>query len=1154
LLLISRTLVRYRYLLLVLMTLSFVSLAANYVWRNGLSDPVQVVGESHSPDLTELWFSSKGNLVEVARQDDAVTITPWVGERPATRIVISTRELVERAVKDRGLSLEAKDLVSLLRSGVANFAVARDLSKVFLEVSGYLVVSDLISKQVRVERLFEGITDVPDSSDRLNIVALAVTDRGLAVLKTNGDLEIRDFKTLGVVEKLRVVAPVDEPQALFASGPFVAVVSNYDVGLYDMTSLAVRTVPRDPSVNPTELSVAVSTLGRLAVSQRSFQVDLIDPPLKVSYPAPGRVSAINFLTEDQFLVGGDFSNIYLLSANDEPKLFAPASRGAKWIARYDKYLAYATPDQTVLLSTQNARNLTTKGRVTIIIAFFLLVSFISGVLMFFQLMERRLKLGISEVTRAPRTNDSPLPQSEPDETLRYSLPSSPPDLVEALAAGECVFYGGAGLGAQAGLPTWNNFLIGLLNWAVDHRFIDEERANSFRAAIDRGRADYAADSIYHAIQDQNALPALYGYLNEIFLTKAPVPDAYQALTSLRFAAVLTTNFDDLFERNYQDKAVSVMTPSAAEQLKTALSKYEFFVLKLYGTLSQPETLMVAPAQYEDAVTGNRTFSEFMETLFFSKTILFVGASLEGIEAYLKGITLPKTIPRTHYALVAVEGTAWQSQADVLKRRYGIHVIPYSPTEDYPELKRFLENLADDVAAKGAVTQESDRSRARLKRLILKDVGPFEHLELEFDAKWNILLGDNGVGKSTILKAIAVAFCGRDAQPYARQLIRSGKESALIVLETDTNRIYETQILNRSGITEIISKPSRPLEIENWLVLGFSPLRTASWERPSGPEAEPRKKQAVRPSADDLLPLIKGGLDPRIDKLKQWIVNLDYWKSKAEAKKKGEGAQYEKMIQEFFELVDHLTIDLQLKYLGIDEAYGIQVETNDGKIPIESVSQGTTSLTGWAGILLQRLNDVYGYDNQPTSKYALVLMDEIDAHMHPAWQQELVTRFSQKFKEVQVIATTHSPLMVGGMRSRQLFRFTRDQIGKIVQVEVDREMALGRADQVLTSDLFGLETTVDPKTQTRIAEYQQLLSIDPRSRNEEQQQKVNRLQTILGIRIPETGETAPERRAQELLQVLLMEQFEGQFPHIQKQILDRARKLLSELQKKGANKR
>jgi hypothetical protein len=1118
-----------------------------YVLRFGFSNPIIVQNQGSADYLKALWFTPNGNLVALKQQRDTVIIEPWVGSQPTTGIYVHLRELEEQSLTLLNVSsieLSFNDDFRIQH----DFVVAPNLSKIFYQWKNYLVAYDLGSRKISYSKIDKQVITDPRTSNTDSypkVAALAVTDQGLAVLRTNGLLELRDF------EKLEVISTVDHLQGtdMVASGPFVAILSSSGVAICDTRSFTLKSIP----VESRQAIFEVSSSGRLAIAQGAV-ISVIDPPLRIPYDAPSKVSAIEFYQEDKLLAGGDFENIYLLSPNGGPQLSVKTPSGVRSIAKHGDSLAYANENNIVLLSTNNKTTLTKRG-IQVIVGSVLYLVVIVALRQFWMRreFERYVRRSVKSVNTELSATSSESPSVASDgktEAVSIPLPPPPSELIDACAAGQCVLYGGAGISAQAGLPTWQEFLRGLVNWAEDRGFIDQSRTKSFLASIELGRPDSVADSVYHELAIENRLPALYDYLHEIFQREMPLPNVHQVLPSLQLAAVLTTNFDDLFERTYHDKKAQVLTPRDAEQLKTSLSRYEFFILKLYGTLSQSETVMVAPAQYEDAVIGNRSFSDFMETLFFSRTLLFVGASLDGIEAYLKGITLPKTIPRTHYALVAVEGTAWQSQADVLKRRYGIEVLPYTPTAGFPELKEFLEELADQLSAKPALAQENERSRARLKRLTLKDVGPFEHLDLEFDPKWNILLGDNGVGKSTILKAIAVAICGRDAQPYALPLIKSGKDSALIVLETDRNTVYETQIHNRSGVIDIVSKPSRPLEIENWLALGFSPLRTASWERPTSPEAEPRRKQALSPTVEDLMPLIKGGLDPRVDKLKNWLVNLDYWKSKAVNRGSDNAAQYDALIQEFFYLVDYLTIDLKLSYGGIDETYGIQVETNDGKIPIESVSQGTTSLTAWVGILLQRLNEVYGHDNDPKSKYALVLMDEIDAHMHPAWQQALIQRLGDQFNNLQLIATTHSPLMIGGMRPRQLFRFYRDANGKISRLEIDREMALGRADQLLTGELFGLETTVDPDTQAHIGEYQQLLGIDPESRTNTQQLKLHRLQQILGMRIPETGETVPERRAQEFLQALLAEQFEGKFPEVQKRLLDRAQKLMDALKKQG----
>src|SRR5258708_30625214 len=93
---------------------------------------------------------------------------------------------------------------------------------------------------------------------------------------------------------------------------------------------------------------------------------------------------------------------------------------------------------------------------------------------------------------------------------------------------------------------------------------------------------------------------------------------------------------------------------------------------------------------------------------------------------------------------------------------------------------------------------------------------------------------------------------------------------------------------------------------------------------------------------------------------------------------------------------------------------VYVLTQDGKVPIGAVSQGTASLMCWVGVLIQRLAEVHGTGTPVREQKALVLIDEIDTHMHPHWQRSLADRLSELFPNVQFIATTHSPLVVAGL--------------------------------------------------------------------------------------------------------------------------------------------
>ena len=377
--------------------------------------------------------------------------------------------------------------------------------------------------------------------------------------------------------------------------------------------------------------------------------------------------------------------------------------------------------------------------------------------------------------------------------------------------------------------------------------------------------------------------------------------------------------------------------------------------------------------------------------------------------------------------------------------------------------------------------------------------------------------------------------GSEAAPYAHRILRveeSFGTDASSVTETPRRTItlvgtvtlitdlnpngYVTEIVANDTAAEVISRPSRALEAENWVALGFPPLRTVSWERASGPQLGGK----LRPSAEDVLPLLKGDADPRMDKLKQWIITQDYQRKRSMSEGKGEG-RGGRILTKFFEIVGELSEGMTVEFVEVTSNYEVKVRTQDGILPIEALSQGMTSLLSWVGILVQRLFEVHDQMPDPTEAYALVLMDEIDAHMHPRWQQTLVGKLKKLFPNVQVVTSTHSPLVVAGMPVSEVVRFVRNDSGEVDLARIDEDMTLGRADQILTGDLFGLDSTLalGEDNERLMTEYQKLLAMSKRTT--EQEQRYIELHSILESRLPAAGaETKLERRTQDLVNTVL----------------------------------
>jgi hypothetical protein len=364
---------------------------------------------------------------------------------------------------------------------------------------------------------------------------------------------------------------------------------------------------------------------------------------------------------------------------------------------------------------------------------------------------------------------------------------------------------------------------------------------------------------------------------------------------------------------------------------------------------------------------------------------------------------------------------------------------------------------------------------RIIRLHLEDVGPFDELDLALDSSWNSFVGDNGVGKSVILKAIAVGLCGRHSEPYAASLVRAGRASAKISLQTDQEN-YATQITLRGQRVEIVTSPRDPLQAEGWPALGFSP----AWAITRDPMLPRHHYLMHRSPLLELLPLISGRPDLRFEQVKQWIIDLD-------RKGKANDGVSRRRLAKLFDLVNRLTSGQEIEFHGIDPVTEtVQVRTSDGVVPIETVSHGTAVLFGLAGSLLHCLTETYTDAPDAELEFALVLIDDIDAHLHPAWQRSITSKLRGIFAAVQFISTTHSPLIAGSLLAKQLFHVHRASEGRISVEQLMVDFRGSRADDILTSPIFGLESTLDLQTQALMHRYTMLATSEILTPAEEQE--------------------------------------------------------------------
>lgn len=271
-----------------------------------------------------------------------------------------------------------------------------------------------------------------------------------------------------------------------------------------------------------------------------------------------------------------------------------------------------------------------------------------------------------------------------------------------------------------------------------------------------------------------------------------------------------------------------------------------------------------------------------------------------------------------------------------------------------------------------------------------------------------------------------------------------------------------------------------------------------------------------PTVHDLLPLLAGPTDIRLNDLKQWLVNLNGHSSFSENVTHDEAARNKRLLNKFFEVLGQFTTGVSVAFDGVIGGK-VMVKTEDGIVSIDQLSQGVGSIIGWVGTLLQRMYEIHSDSVEPEKGAAIVLIDEIDAHLHPKWQQILVDVVKDVFPATQFIVTTHSPLIVAGLTREEVMIFRRDPCDDQRRISVERppgDLKGWRVDQILTGEAFGLGGARDLKTVANLDRYADLMGQYPRS--EEEEQELRMLAVKLGTDLPPPESQARARKAYEII--------------------------------------
>ena len=321
--------------------------------------------------------------------------------------------------------------------------------------------------------------------------------------------------------------------------------------------------------------------------------------------------------------------------------------------------------------------------------------------------------------------------------------------------------------------------------------------------------------------------------------------------------------------------------------------------------------------------------------------------------------------------------------------------PAQETRFYKESQRVAERRAQELFERNL------RSETTIEHIDLSRTAFYEELSWNITPGVNVLLGRNGYGKTYLLRGLLALLQYNDRA--AVQILGSGSGLVSILRDGHDELVqFSDQFFDEEhavGHLPILAIPDTRFINRSITTLGaVSDEATGRNDRADLARFGAWHFLEERPYESMIQTFLYG-------------LCLDYF----EADRSFQSQPFELIRGVVRELTD-TTFDFDRVAREGRDRFTLYVRTEGNEqnpLPIQKSSQGTSSVIAMVGLIYDFLKSLKQETSDVLQRCGVVVIDEIDAHLHPVWQQKVVTILRNRFPRVQFILTAHNPIVVAG---------------------------------------------------------------------------------------------------------------------------------------------